>query len=343
MGKLPIYSNEKQIGNIAADTLKSVLQKFAVVNIHDESIDLGIDMRAQIVEKKIPKKLFFNIQSKGKEDVDATDLKNNCFKVQIKIATVNYWFQQNETTFLFIVDNETGNCYWCNPILQLMPRITEIQKNNTVIIDIPLNNCLNSNSKSLPKEFINCIILYSVHNISKISDVTNKINNIVYGNDVLDTELSFQILSILMKEIDKIENDYNEIAETLIQNIKLGLSDSIKYFIEVDQIYLSRHYCPEGVFLSKAFSRSNKSIKQLQEEANGLITDFQNHPRNVEILKSLESIYREIEEIMCNAIGFLYEMVCEDDPFNDHSELDNKRDEIINKHYHRDLKSQTNL
>lgn len=343
MGKLPTYSNEKQTGNIATDILKSVLQKFAIVNVHDESIDLGIDMRAQVVDKKVPKQLFFNIQSKGKEKVDITDLKNNCFKIQIKITTVNYWFQQNETTFLFVVDSETGNCYWCNAILQLMPRITEIQKNDTVVINIPLNNCLNSSSKRLPKEFINCIILYSVHNISKISDVTNKINNVIYGNDALDIELSFQILSILMKEIDKIENDYNEIAGTLIQNIKFGLSNSIEYFIEVDQISLSRHYCQEGVFFSKDFSGSNKSINQLQKEANDLIANFENHPRNVEILKSLEIIYRDIEEIMCNAIGFLYEMVCEDDPFNDHSELLNKRNEIIDKHYHSNLKGQTIL
>ena len=43
--KIPKYAHNKQIGNIAADTLKSILQKFAIVNPHDESIDLGIDMR----------------------------------------------------------------------------------------------------------------------------------------------------------------------------------------------------------------------------------------------------------------------------------------------------------
>lgn len=343
MAKLPMYSNNKKTGNTAADTLKSVLDKFAIINMHEESIDLGIDMRAQVVEKEYPKELFFNIQSKGKEYVDTTDLKNNCFKIQIKITTVNFWFQQNETTFLFIVDNETGNCYWCNPIVQLMPRIKEIQKNDTVVINIPLNNCLNSRSKSLPKEFINYIILYSVHNISKASGITNKISNIIYGNDSLGIELSFEILSILIKEVDKIRNNYNEIAETLIQNIELELSNSIEFFIKLDQIDLSRHYCPKGVFLDKGFSKTNKSIKELQKEANDLIEDFRNNPRNAEMLKSLENVYREIEEIMCNSIGFLYEMVCEDDPFNDHSELLNKRDEIIKKHYHSNLKGQTTI
>jgi hypothetical protein len=59
MKKLPIYSNEKNTGNIASDILKSILQKFAIVNLHDESIDLGIDMRAQVIENNMPKEQFF--------------------------------------------------------------------------------------------------------------------------------------------------------------------------------------------------------------------------------------------------------------------------------------------
>jgi len=58
------------IGNRAADILKSILQKFDIVNLHDESIDLGIDMRAQVIENNIPKDQFFNIQCKGKDDID---------------------------------------------------------------------------------------------------------------------------------------------------------------------------------------------------------------------------------------------------------------------------------
>lgn len=46
MKKLPTYGVNKLTGNVAADILKSILQRFAIVNTHDESIDLGIDMRA---------------------------------------------------------------------------------------------------------------------------------------------------------------------------------------------------------------------------------------------------------------------------------------------------------
>lgn len=333
MENLPIYSNEKKTGNIASDILKSIFQKFAIVNSHDESIDLGIDMRAQVIENNVPKEQFFNIQCKGKSDIEIFILENNCFKVQIKVATINYWNQQNETTFLFVVDNKTANCYWCNPLLQLGSRIAEIQKNESVVIKVPLNNCLNSNSQSLPNEFINCITIYLVQNISKISDITNKIKGGISGKYTLDISSSFDILSILMKQINKIEEDYNDISTIIIQNIENGLSNSIKYFIELDQMDLSRHYCPEGVFNSTAFSYSKKTIKQLQEEANNLITSFQKQKKNIEILKSLERCNKEIEDIMGNALGFLYEMVCEDDPWNDHSELLNKRDKLLKKYY----------
>lgn len=333
MEKLPIYSNEKKTGNIASDILKSILQKFAIVNLHDESIDLGIDMRAQVIENNVPKEQFFNIQCKGKSDIEILDLENNCFKVQIKVATINYWNQQNETTFLFVVDNKTANCYWCNPLLQLGSRIAEIQKNESVVIKVPLNNCLNSNSQSLPNEFINCITLYLVQNISKISDVTKKIKDGISGKYTLDISSSFNILSILMKQVNKIEEDYNDISTIIIQNIESGLSNSIKYFIELDQIDLSRHYCQEGVFNSTDFSCSKKTIKQLKEEANNLIASFQKQMKNIEILKSLEICNKEIENIMGNALGFLYEMVCEDDPWNDHSELLNKRDKLSKKYY----------
>lgn len=333
MSKLPIYSNAKKTGNIASDILKSILQKFAIVNLHDESIDLGIDMRAQVIENNIPKEQFFNIQCKGKNDIGILNLENNCFRVQIKVSTINYWNQQNETTFLFVVDNKTANCYWCNPLLQLGSRIVEIQKNESVVIKVPLDNCLNNNSQSLPNEFKNCITFYLVQNVSKISDITTKIKDGISGKYTLDIPSSFDILSILMKQINKIEKDYDDISSIIIQNIKNGLSNSLKYLVELDQIDLTRHYCPEGVFNSTAFSYSKKTIVQLQEEANTLIASFENQKKNIEILKTLERCNKGIDDIMGNALGFLYEMVCEDDPWNDHTELLNQRNRLINKYY----------
>ena len=59
MEKLPVYSLNKKKGNLAADYLKRVISNFAVVNIIDESVDLGIDMRAELLKETSPIGLFF--------------------------------------------------------------------------------------------------------------------------------------------------------------------------------------------------------------------------------------------------------------------------------------------
>ena len=173
--KIPKYAHNKQIGNIAADTLKSILQKFAIVNPHDESIDLGIDMRGQIVENEIPQEQFFNIQCKGTDEADITS-STLYLTIQIKVSTINYWNQQNEVTFLFLVDNSTQNCYWCNPLEQIESRIDEIQEQDKVNIRVPIENCINKQTLKLPSNFINDITLYVVKKMNRLSDMMHKLS-----------------------------------------------------------------------------------------------------------------------------------------------------------------------
>jgi hypothetical protein len=83
-------------------------------------------MVAQIVENTTHQDRFFHIQCKGTDEVDIPS-SGECDNISIKVSTINYWNQQNETTVLFLIDNSKLNCYWCNPLLQLGERIDEIQ------------------------------------------------------------------------------------------------------------------------------------------------------------------------------------------------------------------------
>lgn len=56
----------KKKGNLAADYLKRVISNFAVVNIIDESVDLGIDMRAELLKETSPIGLFLIFRVKEK-------------------------------------------------------------------------------------------------------------------------------------------------------------------------------------------------------------------------------------------------------------------------------------
>ena len=321
--KIPKYAHNKQIGNIAADTLKSILQKFAIVNPHDESIDLGIDMRGQIVENEIPQEQFFNIQCKGTDEADITS-STLYLTIQIKVSTINYWNQQNEVTFLFLVDNSTQNCYWCNPLEQIESRIDEIQEQDKVNIRVPIENCINKQTLKLPSNFINDITLYVVKKMNRLSDMMHKIKNSIIDRHDLDISSSFEILSILVKETDKIKKDYYEIADIIINNIKLNLQKSYDIYHQLDCIPEARRYCPNGVFYDKGFSgKSNKSIIDLKEEADYLISKFESDKSDIEILKELELCEKELKDIYNHVLGFLLEMVREDDPYGDHSDLEN--------------------
>ena len=86
----------------------------------------------------------------------------------------------------------------------------------------------------------------------------------------------------------------------------------------------SRRYCPNGVFYDKGFSgKSNKSIIDLKEEADYLISKFESDKSDIEILKELELCEKELKDIYKHVLGFLLEMVREDDPYGDHSDLEN--------------------
>ncbi|APQ72964.1 DUF4365 domain-containing protein [Clostridium botulinum] len=343
MTKLPTYGKNKQTGNIAADILKSVLQRFAIVNSHDESIDLGIDMRGQIIENEVPQEQFFNIQCKGTDELNITS-STEYYNIQIKVSTINYWNQQNETTFLFIIDNSKLNCYWCNPLLQLGNRIDKIQKQDTVTIKVPFKNCINVQTARIPNNFINCITFYLVKKTSRLSEITQQIKNGITGNYTLDISSSFEILSILLKETNKIKEDYYEIADTIIQNIKLKLKEIYDMYNRLNYLPCTRKYCPNGLLNERGFlTKSRKSILELQEESDDLINLFEKNKDSVEILKKLQTCQEELVDLYENVLAFLFEMECEDNPLEDHSELRNMVDKIVFNHINMDDPDNSNL
>ena len=138
----------------------------------------------------------------------------------------------------------------------------------------------------------------------------------------MDISSSFEILSILLQETNKIKNDYYEIAETIIRNIKLSLNDSYEIYNKLEHLECVKIYCRNGVYEDKGFSKkSDKNIRELQNEVDELVHLFENDKDNIEILKKLESCEEELREMYRNLLAFLFEMVCEDNPFEDHSEL----------------------
>ncbi|MBT2624766.1 DUF4365 domain-containing protein [Bacillus sp. ISL-32] len=307
--KLPKYDVNKQTGNIAADILKASLQRFAIINPHEESIDLGIDMRGQIVKNGVPKDQFFNIQCKGTAclDIESTE---DYFTKQISVTTVNYWNQQNDTTFLFLVDNVTENCYWCNPIIDLNKKISKIQEQGTVNIKIPKTNLINKQTTELPKEFIHSILLYAANHLNKASLLLNKFSSALETNESLDLDFSIQLLQNSFPSIEEIQEKYRKIIDHLIQEIKDSWSESREYMIKLFHNLPARNWVP-NFQTSTDFLRSGKSYNDLKQEVNSIIIDLESNKLTVSRLEEedLKESYKEFLEYQINLLAFLYERV----------------------------------
>ncbi|MFA9378345.1 MAG: DUF4365 domain-containing protein [Lachnotalea sp.] len=320
--KLPMYSKEKKQGNIAADILKKNLQKIAIVNGHDESIDLGIDMRAQIIKDGEPLPLFFNIQCKGKEIIEEDEIKKDYFSICIKTATINFWRQQNEVTFLFVVDNDTEKCFWVNPLKILESRIDEIQNQDSVSVKVPLCNIIDNKINAVPMGWIEDILIYmATQQEQKVELLENTVLGVT-ENYSLDITTTVSVLKELKKNADNINNSYFRICETLIKSIKNQIEETLDSAHELDQMdEIVRRWCPDGVFLSTSFSKKKKSIRELEREMYSLIETFHNNKDDFTNLDKLVECDMDMEDILLNVGGFLYEMACEDNPFGNHEKL----------------------
>lgn len=327
--KLPTYAVNKKIGNIAADILKASLQRFAIINSHEESIDLGIDMRGQIVENGVPRNQFFNIQCKGTASLEI-DSTEDYFTKQISVSTINYWNQQNDTTFLFLVDNVTENCYWCNPIIDLNDRISEIQHQETVNIKIPKTNLINKQTTELPKEFIQSIILYVVNHLDIATSLVKRLSNAIENNESLDLDFSIQLLQNIIPSIEEIQGHYYLIIEHLIQEIKDSWSESNKYLNKLVFNLPARDWV-SNFRKETGFLQSKKSYEDLNQEVNSIIEDFTFKNLTVARLEDLKESYKELLEYQTNLLAFLYEMSCEDDPNGNHTKLLIELDKLIDK------------
>ena len=84
-----------------------------------------------------------------------------------------------------------------------------------------------------------------------------------------------------------------------------------------DRDDIVRQYCPNGIFNTKFSSGANeKTIKECKLELEQYVES------DTISYEKLYEFSQEIYEIRCNILGFLREMVYEDMPFTNHSDID---------------------
>lgn len=279
-------------------------------------------MRAQIIKDSKPLPLFFNIQCKGKDIIEEYVIDKGYFSVCIMISTINFWRQQNEVTFLFVVDNDTEKCFWVNPLKILKSRIDNIQNQDSVSLKVPLCNIIDNKINAVPIGWIEDILMYMAtqqeQNVKLLEDTVLRVTQ----NYSLDIITTVSILKELKKNAENISKSFYKICGTLINSIKDQMAETLDYAHKLDQMDdIVRRWCPEGVFSSTAFSKKKKSIQGLRQEMYSLIKDFQNNKDDFTKLDKLVQFDMDMEYILLNVGGFLYDMACEDNLFGNHEKL----------------------
>ncbi|WP_160319658.1 DUF4365 domain-containing protein [Paenibacillus xylanivorans] len=136
--------------------------------------DIGIDLNVELLDGSVPNGLYFNAQCKGKDEIE---IDEEHIKISIKITTINYWLLRKEPTFLFVVDPDNLNIFWCYPFDQLSDRLSELQRQATVIIKIDKQSRFTFGIQELPLE-IERIIRDFDHNL--FENLSQSISNTVF-------------------------------------------------------------------------------------------------------------------------------------------------------------------
>jgi hypothetical protein len=154
MTKLPKRTKSQRVGVSAADLLSSVFAEFCNIIPVPQDRDLGIDFICEIMQGEHPTGKLFNIQCKGKEESKA---EGNSITLSIKVTTLNYWLLQPNPTFLIIVDCQSSVFYWSYPQDFLGSLSKNWQKQQTVSIPVPIQNCFEQDVNALPIQLVSIV------------------------------------------------------------------------------------------------------------------------------------------------------------------------------------------
>ena len=156
MTKLPKRTKSQKIGVSAADLLSSVFGKFCNVIPVPQDKDFGIDFICEIMQGEHPTGKLFNIQCKGKEK-EEVESNSIILPIKIKVTTLNYWLLQPNPTFLIVVDCQNHLFYWSFPQDFLCSFNENWQRQKTVSIPVPIENCFDQYINTLPSQLASIV------------------------------------------------------------------------------------------------------------------------------------------------------------------------------------------
>ena len=320
MEQLPKMTNNQILGNRSASLLKEIMMKFCSFPEIEQNQDLGIDFIGTVIVNGVPTRLNFNAQCKGIDEIEKKYCEtSDCYTYQIKVSTINYWIQKNDVTFLFLVDSGNDVIYWSAPLKEVKGKSLDCQTEYT--FHIPRSNIIRRIDDELPELFIFEIISYSANFAPRVCE---QMQRVAEGSDDGITKIYMTHIFDMMKDLEEnfriVCKKYEETAKAIRDNIQNDLCKSINACTQLDQIDdIVRTYCVNGVF-EEPFDAGNgkKTIKDLENEFEALTKKD-----DIDYIQ-LSNFYKQLFEYKGNIIGYLREMIYEDDPFNEHKDIEDE-------------------
>jgi regulator of replication initiation timing len=153
------------------------------------------------------------------------------------------------------------------------------------------------------------------------SEIAGSYNKPLPGVDIRQYNKAY----VVFRKLPELYAQINQLSKE-VDNIKKQFSEAYNYACELEVLdaMIVKKWCKSGVFEEKGFTRSKKSLRDLQKEIDELINKYENDKENLDLLEQLQTYDYEVEDLLKNIGAFLYEMACEDSPFGDHTELYHK-------------------
>ncbi|HDR7274089.1 TPA: DUF4365 domain-containing protein [Bacillus paranthracis] len=318
--KLPKLKQANITGITSSELLGSVLSEFSVVVPIPTEKDLGVDMRCELLNEGVPTGLHYNIQCKGTEKLESD---RTHFSIQIKVSTINYWMQQREPTFLIVVDRKNMMFYWLYPFEVIKDRLEEIQKQETVTINVIKENKFTNNIKSLPATMINVIYEYHYNLLEKATAVlelqlTEKDDNLVKGSEIEKYISLSSSIEDLLQKVPMLEKLNENLVAKISNIIDKEVDNYWKSIRDLDYMPEVRRYITaDSVFDDFGFM-NGKTPSMVKNSVDEAWTLYKNNGYKKDDLIKLNKTLEDLFEMNANLAYFLYEMSCESNPLGDY-------------------------
>lgn len=207
----PIQTDSQSLGDIGETTVQLILRKYKwTADIIKSDFGEDVDCNIFIDNSRTNYHLRCQVKSTKKDSEYVKKLKNGSYSVSIASDILRVWLTSFFPVFLIVYEEESDECYWCNPVNQILQKPSKLEKEKPSI-QILKENKFDLSSKQLildevknfyrkiqrlDESYIECEILPVLMPNYKIIPFQN-FSNFLYNDTELKPKISGELIELL--------------------------------------------------------------------------------------------------------------------------------------------------